>query len=127
MARRKARHANGWFRSPRLWLARARGFGGWACDAGTPGSCPACITNFVNYYCTTTCSPDQSLWYKVEATKPSKSGPGKRAITEATVYVNETFAQQYFDSCANVKMAQSGQTVRSQRPPPVGAWIADAA
>lgn len=67
-------------------------------------SCPACRKNFYDFFCNFTCSPDQSLFVNITKTGVSQDTK-QEIVTELTHYVNSTFAQQFFDSCKEVKFS----------------------
>lgn len=67
-------------------------------------SCPACRKNFYDFFCGFTCSPDQSLFVNVTDTGVSKD-TNKEIVTELTQYVDPVFAEQFFDSCKEVKFS----------------------
>lgn len=62
------------------------------------GSCTACWRNFVNFFCTFTCSPDQSLFVD-----PLVLDPFFNSVDSASVYVNESLSNGLYDSCKDVK------------------------
>lgn len=66
-------------------------------------TCPACKTNFVDFFCTFTCSPDQSEFLSIEDT--TKSTSGKDIITHLSHYVSKPSADGFYDSCKNVKFS----------------------
>jgi Niemann-Pick C1 protein len=67
-------------------------------------SCPACKENFVNLFCTFTCSPDQSLFVNVTGTKEKS---GKNLVTELTHLVSDAYGTGFYDSCKEVKFGGS--------------------
>lgn len=66
-------------------------------------SCPACLTNFFNFFCTFTCSPNQAQFLEVEETAQSRSG--KTVVTHLSHYVTDSSATAFYDSCKNVKFS----------------------
>lgn len=66
-------------------------------------SCPACMQNFNNLFCKFTCSPDQGNF--VNVTDTAKSNSGKTVVNELSVFMNDTFATTFYDSCKNVKFS----------------------
>lgn len=66
-------------------------------------SCPACNSNFINFFCSFTCSPDQSLFLEIEET--NESNTGETVVTHLSHYVSETSSDGFFDSCKNVKFS----------------------
>ncbi|QDS71947.1 hypothetical protein FKW77_000886 [Venturia effusa] len=63
-------------------------------------SCPACRENFVNLFCTFTCSPDQSLFVNVTATTPKND---KFLVTELDHLVSDDYGVGFYNSCKEVK------------------------
>jgi Niemann-Pick C1 protein len=68
-------------------------------------ACPACMENFLNLFCTFTCSPDQSLFINVTEAKPSRTG--KLAVTEAEYFVADEYGDGFYDSCKDVKVGST--------------------
>lgn len=66
-------------------------------------SCPACKANFFDFFCTFTCSPDQSLFLNVEETK--EISPGKTVVSRLSHYVSASSAVGFFDSCKSIKFS----------------------
>ncbi|SGY29591.1 BQ5605_C002g01068 [Microbotryum silenes-dioicae] len=68
-------------------------------------TCPACRNNFRHFYCSFTCSPDQSLFVKVTETQKLKSPDGeeKDAVKSVDFDVAERFGKGFYDSCKDVK------------------------
>lgn len=73
---------------------------------GIIASCPACLDNFFNIFCTFTCSPDQSLF--VNVTKTEKHSSGKYMVTELDNLWSSEYQKGFYDSCKNVKNGASG-------------------
>jgi Niemann-Pick C1 protein len=67
-------------------------------------SCPACRANFVNLFCTFTCSPDQSLF--VNVTKILEKSD-KQLVTELDHLVSDAYGIAFYDSCKEVKFGGS--------------------
>lgn len=67
---------------------------------GLIASCPACRDNFVNLFCTFTCSPDQSLFVNVTTFKEKN---GKSLVTELDHLVSDKYGSGFYDSCKDVK------------------------
>lgn len=65
-------------------------------------SCPACRNNFRNFFCTFTCSPDQSTFINITSTQTTNTG--QIAVESLDFAVSERFAQGFFDSCKEVKV-----------------------
>ncbi|KAH8703106.1 putative patched sphingolipid transporter [Talaromyces proteolyticus] len=72
---------------------------------GIIASCPACVTNFFNMFCTFTCSPDQSLFVNITQTEPKGD---KLLVTELENLWSEEYQSGFYDSCKNVKNGASG-------------------
>ncbi|EED21029.1 patched sphingolipid transporter (Ncr1), putative [Talaromyces stipitatus ATCC 10500] len=72
---------------------------------GIIASCPACVDNFFNMFCTFTCSPDQSLFINVTQTEPKGD---KYLVTEIDNLWSEEYQSGFYDSCKNVKNGASG-------------------
>ena len=67
-------------------------------------SCPACRANFRHWFCSFTCSPDQSLFMEVTRTQEvSKDGKPSTAVKEVVVDVASDFGRGFYDSCKDVK------------------------
>lgn len=64
-------------------------------------SCPACLVNFHDLFCTFTCSPDQSLF--VNVTEVQQSNSKQTAVKELKYLISEKYGQGFFDSCKDVK------------------------
>lgn len=67
-------------------------------------SCPACRTNFYDFFCKFTCSPDQSTFVKINKVGQS-TDTHQDIITELTQYVDPEYASDFFDSCKNLKFS----------------------
>ncbi|KAF2396934.1 niemann-pick C type protein family [Trichodelitschia bisporula] len=63
-------------------------------------SCPACRENFVNLFCTFTCSADQSLFVNVTQTKQKGD---KLIVTELDYLVSDEYGVGFYNSCSEVK------------------------
>ncbi|OKL61038.1 hypothetical protein UA08_03281 [Talaromyces atroroseus] len=72
---------------------------------GIIASCPACVNNFFDIFCTFTCSPDQSLFVNVTETEPKGN---KLLVTELDNLWSEEYQSGFYDSCKNVKNGASG-------------------
>ncbi|KAK9478308.1 sterol-sensing domain of SREBP cleavage-activation-domain-containing protein [Lipomyces japonicus] len=66
-------------------------------------SCPACQYNFVQFFCTFTCSPNQSQF--VNITNVGKSTSGNDIVTELSYFVDDGVASEFYDSCKEVKFS----------------------
>ena len=69
-------------------------------------SCPACRNNFRNFFCSFTCSPNQSQFLDVSSQQDTdgKHGP---AVKSVEYWVAEDYRQGFYDSCKNVKFGAS--------------------
>ncbi len=70
--------------------------------------CPACLRNFMDHFCMTTCDPDQSLF--ILPTK-CEYDANFTAIAAVNVYVTEDYAEDLFRSCSNVQYPQASNHV----------------
>ena len=66
-------------------------------------ACPACWANFLNFFCTFTCSPNQSTFLNVTAT--AMSTDKKEVVTKLDFLVSDQYGSGFFDSCKDVKFA----------------------
>ncbi|CCD24281.1 sphingolipid transporter NDAI_0C06220 [Naumovozyma dairenensis CBS 421] len=66
-------------------------------------SCPACMKNFDSLFCHFTCSPQQSEF--VNVTKTTKSKTDKTVVDELSVFMNSSWASEFYESCKNVKFS----------------------
>eukprot|EP01100_Stratorugosa_tubuloviscum_P013850 TRINITY_DN711_c2_g4_i1.p1 TRINITY_DN711_c2_g4~~TRINITY_DN711_c2_g4_i1.p1 ORF type:complete len:1200 (+),score=521.97 TRINITY_DN711_c2_g4_i1:261-3860(+) len=74
------------------------------------GRCPSCMDNFATFWCSYTCSPDQSLYVNVSSTVDID---GLTLVNATTFSVTNDFAKNFYDSCVDVKWPPTGQTVLS--------------
>jgi hypothetical protein len=66
--------------------------------------CPACRLNFRSFYCSFTCSPDQSQFVTVTETQDLGGGNGGTdAVKSVAFHVDPKFGEGFFDSCKSVK------------------------
>lgn len=68
-------------------------------------SCPACWKNFLQFWCSFTCSPDQSTFVNVTATE--SNADNTTTVTGTEFWVGDNFGQQFFDSCKDIKFGAS--------------------
>jgi Niemann-Pick C1 protein len=68
-------------------------------------SCPACWKNFLQFWCSFTCSPDQSTFVNVTATE--SNADNTTTVTGTEFWVGNNFGQQFFDSCKDIKFGAS--------------------
>ncbi|KAF9923285.1 hypothetical protein FBU30_006646 [Linnemannia zychae] len=66
-------------------------------------ACPACWSNFLNFFCTFTCSPNQSTFLNV--TETGLSTNKKPVVTKLDFLVSESYGSGFYDSCKDVKFA----------------------
>ncbi|CAK7901245.1 NPC intracellular sterol transporter 1-related protein 1 [[Candida] anglica] len=67
-------------------------------------SCPACKRNFYDFFCQFSCSSDQATF--VNVTKVALASDTKQeVVTELSQYVNATYAEEFFNSCKNLKFS----------------------
>ncbi|KAI8549308.1 hypothetical protein RHMOL_Rhmol06G0015500 [Rhododendron molle] len=62
--------------------------------------CPACLRNFLNFFCELSCSPNQSLFINV--TSVSKVN-GNLTVDGIQYYITDNFGEGMYESCAEVK------------------------
>ncbi|CAO2833728.1 unnamed protein product [Amaranthus hypochondriacus] len=62
--------------------------------------CPACLRNFLNFFCEMSCSPNQSLFINVTSTKKVNDSVTVDAIE---FYVTDAFGEGLYNSCKDVK------------------------
>ncbi|KAF2418277.1 multidrug efflux transporter AcrB transmembrane domain-containing protein [Tothia fuscella] len=73
-------------------------------------SCPACRENFVNLFCTFTCSPDQSLFVNVTETVPKGD---KFLVTQLDHLISPAYGVGFYNSCAEVKFGPTNSKAMS--------------
>lgn len=72
-------------------------------------TCPACRNNFRRFYCSFTCSPNQSQFLDVTSTQnlttrlPNGTTVTKEAVKSIGFYVGEKYGKGFYDSCKDVK------------------------
>ncbi|KAI7816819.1 patched family-domain-containing protein [Gamsiella multidivaricata] len=66
-------------------------------------ACPACWANFQNFFCTFTCSPNQSTFLNV--TETGLSVDKKPVVTRLDFIVSDQYGSGFYDSCKDVKFA----------------------
>jgi Niemann-Pick C1 protein len=64
-------------------------------------SCPACWSNFLQFWCSFTCSPNQSTFVNITTVD------GSNSVESTDYWVGENFGSQFFDSCKNIKFGAS--------------------
>lgn len=65
------------------------------------GSCPACWNNFLQFWCSFTCSPDQSTFVNVTDLTSSD------LVNQTDYWVGDNFGNQFYDSCKGIKFGGS--------------------
>ena len=60
--------------------------------------CPACNQNFKHFFCTLTCSPDQSLFTNVTSVQNAYDN-NRTAVEAIDVFVADSYGQSFYDSC----------------------------
>ena len=60
--------------------------------------CPACNHNFKHFFCTLTCSPDQSTFTNVTAVQKAPDN-NRTAVEEVDVFVSDLYGERFFNSC----------------------------
>ncbi|KAI8093242.1 patched family-domain-containing protein [Halteromyces radiatus] len=67
-------------------------------------SCPACWKNFMQFWCSFTCSPNQSTFVNITN---SYNKNGHAIVDQADYWVGEQYGAPFFDSCKDVKFGSS--------------------
>lgn len=71
--------------------------------------CPSCAENFANIYCQNICSPNQSLFINVTRVNDTiVDGKPEKGVLAYQCYFKQSFAEQSFDSCKNVRLPSTG-------------------
>ncbi|KAL1922303.1 uncharacterized protein VTP21DRAFT_9842 [Calcarisporiella thermophila] len=65
-------------------------------------TCPACWNNFLQFWCTFTCSPNQSRFVNVTSTAIAPSTK-KEIVTSVDFYVGDEFGGGFYNSCKEIK------------------------
>lgn len=60
--------------------------------------CPACNQNFKQFFCTLTCSPDQSLFTNITSVQRAADN-NRTVVGEMEVFVADTYGQLFYNSC----------------------------
>ncbi|KAI8334838.1 patched family-domain-containing protein [Choanephora cucurbitarum] len=68
------------------------------------GSCPACWKNFLKFWCSFTCSPDQSTFVNITAAEQNNDAS---TVSKADYWVGDNFGTQFYDSCKDIQFGQS--------------------
>ncbi|GAA5798038.1 hypothetical protein HPULCUR_003436 [Helicostylum pulchrum] len=69
-------------------------------------SCPACWNNFKQFWCSFTCSPDQSTFVNITSVEKGDES-GQFAVSSTDYWVGDNFGSQFFDSCKDIKFGSS--------------------
>lgn len=77
---------------------------------GLFGRCPACLKNFIDHFCLTTCDPDQAEWMNVTSMQYNETRK-KWSITDIKLFVTPEYANGLYDSCKNVQYPQASTKV----------------
>lgn len=75
--------------------------------------CPACLRNFIDHFCATTCDPNQSLYMNPTICKPGKrkNGTENTAVMEIDIYLEMEYAEGLYNSCSSVQYPQASNRV----------------
>lgn len=75
--------------------------------------CPACLNNFIDHFCATTCDPDQSLYMNPTSCMngTTKNGTVNPAVENIDIYLTSHYAEGLYDSCDNVQYPQASNRV----------------
>ncbi len=75
--------------------------------------CPACLKNFIDHFCFTTCHPDQSLYMTPTTCKNGNNSEGEatKAVANVTIYLSEDYAGKLYNSCKTVQDPQASNNV----------------
>lgn len=60
--------------------------------------CPACNQNFKHFFCTLTCSPDQSIFTNVTVVQHAPDN-NRTAVEELDIFVANSYGEQFYNSC----------------------------
>lgn len=69
-------------------------------------SCPACWHNFLQFWCSFTCSPNQSMFVNITSVIPGDQ-KGDFVVNSTDYWVGNHFGSQFFDSCKDIKFGSS--------------------
>ena len=74
--------------------------------------CPACIKNFVEHFCFTTCNPDQSIHSTpLTCIDADSKHPNQVAISDVRIYISDRYTDELYQSCSNVQYPQASNRV----------------
>ncbi|KAI9319750.1 patched family-domain-containing protein [Dichotomocladium elegans] len=68
-------------------------------------SCPACWSNFMTFWCSFTCSPNQSTF--VNVTDVTRSKDNVALVNRTDFWVGTNFGSDFYDSCKDIKFGSS--------------------
>lgn len=71
--------------------------------------CPSCMMNLVRHLCDFTCSPQQSNFMEIVATKDNGTLTNGTYITEVNLYVTNDYLNGTYGSCKQVSVPSTGQ------------------
>lgn len=74
------------------------------------GRCPACLKNFIDHFCLTTCDPDQAAWMEPTSIVYDKD-LDKFSIGNVDLYITLEYAETLYSSCKNVQYPQASTRV----------------
>ncbi|XP_020589386.1 Niemann-Pick C1 protein-like isoform X2 [Phalaenopsis equestris] len=70
--------------------------------------CPACLRNFLNFFCELSCSPNQSLFINVtSATQVNNT----MTVNGIDYFITNTYGEEFYDSCKDVKFGSMNTRV----------------
>ncbi|KAF7725941.1 hypothetical protein EC973_009178 [Apophysomyces ossiformis] len=72
-------------------------------------SCPACWSNFLQFWCSFTCSPNQSTFVNVTQIEEEEEAYADQRVSVKSVdyWVGDHFGSQFYDSCKDIKFGSS--------------------
>ena len=74
--------------------------------------CPACLKNFMDHFCATTCDPDQALFIEPMLCMPGQGEhENQTVIYSVNVYTSQDYAEDLYGSCSNVQYPQGSSRV----------------
>jgi Niemann-Pick C1 protein len=75
--------------------------------------CPACLNNFIDHFCATTCDPDQSLFMNPTTCLPGRTDKNvsNLAVQNIDIYLTEEYADDLYSSCDQVQYPQASNRV----------------
>ena len=75
--------------------------------------CPACLRNFIDHFCYTTCDPDQSMYFNPTVCREGKDKNNNSfvAVANVDIYLSEDYAHRLYNSCSEVQDPQASSKV----------------